>query len=499
MLAAFLEVLTPFNIFLMMAGCFVGIAFGAIPGLGSTTAIALFLSFTYSMKPASAFALLLAIFVGGISGGLISAILINIPGTAAAVSTTFDGHPMARNGQATKALGTGVVFSFFGTIFSIVIMIYATPVLAKMALKFGAWEYFSIAFFSLTLISALSGNDILKGLFAGFLGLAVSLVGVSPIDGFPRFTFGLSKLTTGIGLVPAMVGIFAVSEVIRNAAAKDADMSVIRQEKVKGFGFSFKEMFAQWKNFLIAAGIGTFIGILPGLGAATCNLISYATVKKVSKHPEKFGTGIMDGIVASEASNNATIGGAMVPMIALGIPGDAVTAMLLGALTLHGFVPGPMLMRTSGTLVYCMWAALIVASAIMLIMEFFGIKLFVKLLKIPNYILLPIVIVLCAVGAISLSNRTFDLWVMIIFGFVGYILKRNGFPVTPIVLGMILGENLETYLRRAVQMGRGSYLPFITRPISAVFLALSAVMIIGTIISQVRKAKSKKQKEAEPV
>ena len=489
--SAMVEMFTPLNLALMCAGCFIGISFGAIPGLGSTTAIALCLSFTYSLAPESAFAFLLAIFVGGISGGLISAVLINIPGTAAAVATTFDGHPMAKGGHATKALGTGVVASFFGAMYSFIIMAFATPFLAGFALKFGAWEYFSIAFFSLTLISVLSGDNLIKGLFSGFLGLAIALVGVAPIDGYTRFTFGVSKLATGIGLVPAMVGVFAVAEIIENAASQEADIQVLKQDKVKGFGFTLKEMAAQVKNFLIAANIGTFVGILPGLGAATCNLMSYAAVKKASKHPEKFGTGIMDGIVASEASNNATIGGAMVPMIALGIPGDAVTAMLLGALILQGFVPGPMLMKMNGSLVYSMWSALIVSTVIMLIMEFFGIPLFVKMLKIPNYILLPSVMVLCAIGAISLSNRTFDLWVLIIFGFCGYILKRFKFPVTPIVLGMVLGNNLETYLRRAVQMGRGSYLPFVTRPISLIFLTLAAFMIISTIVSQIKKHKSK--------
>jgi len=489
---AFIELLTPLNLFLMAAGCFIGISFGAIPGLGSTTAIALCLSLTYGLAPNSAFAFLLAIFVGGISGGLISAVLINIPGTAAAVATTFDGNPMARNGHASKALGTGIFFSFLGTMYSIVIMVFATPVLAEFALKFGPWEYFSIAMFSITLISALSGDDILRGLFAGFLGLAISLVGVSPIDGYPRFTFGINKLTTGIGLVPAMVGIFAIAEIIKNAAAKEADMTVIQQDKAKGFGFSLKEGLAQWKSFLIAANIGTFVGILPGLGAATCNLMSYAAVKKASRYPEKFGTGIMDGIVASEASNNATIGGAMVPMIALGIPGDAVTSMLLGALILHGFIPGPMLMNMNGPLVYSMWAALIIASAIMLVMELFCIPVFIKTLKIPNYILLPMVMVLCVVGAISLSNRTFDLWILIAFGFIGYLLKKFRFPTTPIVLGMILGGNLETYLRRSVQMGRGSYLPFITRPISLILLLLAALMIVSTIVSQLRRRRDQK-------
>lgn len=484
----------PLNILLMLGGVTVGILFGSIPGLTSCIAIALFLPLTYSMSSYSAFALLIALYVGGISGGLISAILINIPGTPASVATTFDGAPLAKKGQASKALGVGVVFSFMGTVFGCLILIFLAPSLARFALNFSAFEYFSIMFFSLSLIGVLSGNNMLKGLMAGLMGMGFACIGTAPIDGMRRFTFGISELTTGFDSIPMMVGLFAIAEIIKSAM--DTDQIIIkdyRPGKIRGFGFSLKEFFSQIKNFLISASIGTFIGVLPGIGATTCNIMSYAAVKRVSKYPEKFGTGVIDGVVASESSNNACIGGAFVPLIALGIPGDANTAMLLGALMIHGLTPGPTLIRNNGDLVYSIFIAVLICAVIMLVVEFFGMRLFVQLLRIPRYILLPMVMVLCCVGAVSVSGRMFDVYTLVGFGILGFILQKYGFPRAPFVLGVVLGTSMETYLRQALQLSKNSILPFFTRPISALFLLISLAIIGNLAWKQIQSRRTGKK------
>lgn len=491
LLSGLQQMILPANLLLMLGGVCLGILFGSIPGLTSCIAIALCLPLTYTMSAHSAFALLIGLFVGGISGGLISAVLINIPGTPASVATTFDGAPLAQKGQATKALGVGIVFSFFGTLFSVVILIFAAPTLATAALKFGAYEYFAISLFSLSLIGVLSGSNMLKGLCAGLLGLAVSLVGMSPIDGLRRFTFGSSALITGFSNVPAMVGLFAISEIIK--AAMDTSAAQVAEYspgKIRGFGFSLKEFFGQAKNFFISASIGTFVGILPGIGATTSNIMAYAAVKKASKHPEQFGTGIIDGVVASETSNNAVIGGAMVPLIALGIPGDANTAMLLGALMIHGLTPGPALIRNNGDLVYSIFIAILLSALIMLFVEFFGMRLFVQMLRVPKYILLPMVLVLCCVGALSISGRMFDVYTLVGFGLLGYLLQKYGFPRAPLVLGIILGTNIETYLRQALQLSGNSPIPFFTRPICGAFLLLTLGIVAAIAVKQVRAARA---------
>lgn len=487
-LSGYINILVPVNIMLMFVGVTVGILFGALPGLTSCIAIALFLPLTYTMSAYSAFALLIALFVGGISGGLISAILVNIPGTPASVATTFDGAPLAAKGQAVKALGVGVVFSFLGTVFSCIILTFLAPPMAKLALHFGPYEYFMITLFSLSLIGVLSGTNMKKGLFAGALGIAFSMVGLSPIDGLPRFTFGIKDLVTGFNSIPAMVGLFAISEIISSAMdTAKAEHVDYNPGHIKGFGFSLAELFSQVKNFLISASIGTFIGILPGIGATTSNILAYSLVKKASKYPEKFGTGIIDGVVASETSNNAVIGGAMVPLIALGIPGDANTAMLLGALMIHGLTPGPALIRNNGDLVYAIFAAIIICSFIMLFVEFFGMRVFVQMLRIPKFLLLPMIMILCGVGAFSVKGSIFDVYVLIGFGLLGFVLSRYGFPRAPLVLGMVLGTGLEENLRQALQLSKNSLAPFVTRPISGFFLVLIVLIVLSSARSQYKK------------
>lgn len=490
LVTGFSSIMNLYTLFLILGGVAIGIVFGAIPGMTATMAIALFLPITYAMTPINGIVILIGLYIGGISGGLISAILLKIPGTPSSVATTFDGHPMAARGEAGRALGIGIFYSFVGGIISLLFLVTIAPAIAKVALHFTPFEYFAISIFALTMIGSLAGNDIRKGLASGLIGIAFSLVGMAPIDGYPRFTGGLYQLSSGFNILPVLIGLFAISEYFIIAEEKRTTVFVKPTEyKMQGFGFTMTEFLQQKWNMLRSALLGTGIGILPGIGGSVSNILAYMVAKKQSKYPEKFGTGIMDGIVAPETSNNATTGGTLIPLLTLGIPGDATTAMLLGALTLHGLTPGPLLFRNHGDIVYGIFAALLVANFAMLVMEYFGMRVFVKLLNIPKKTLMPVIIVLCVVGAYGLNNRVFDTAVILLFGIVGYAMTKLDFALSPMILGFILGPIIETNFRRSVMFARGSVEPFFTRPISGLFLALTVVSIAVTVYQQMKRAK----------
>ncbi|MFB0935594.1 MAG: tripartite tricarboxylate transporter permease [Propionivibrio sp.] len=463
---------------LLFFGTVVGIIFGAIPGLTATMAVALFLPITYTLGAAAGISLLVGLYIGGVSGGLISAILLKIPGTPASVATTFDGGPMMEKGEGAKALGVGIFYSYVGTLLSILALMFIAPTLAKIALAFGPHEYFSIAIFSLTLIITLATGSMVKGLFSGALGFAFSTVGIAPVDAIPRFTLGLTELNAGFDILPVLIGLFAISEIIKVAEdVKTEQQATVTVVKLKGFGFSVKEFFEQGWNTIRSTLIGTGIGILPGIGSGTSNIVAYMVAKKRSKHPEKFGTGIIDGIVASEAASCSAVGGAMIPLLTLGIPGDTVTAMLLGGFMIHGIQPGPLLFVSQGPLVYTIFVAMLVSSLMMLICELYGVRLFVKLLAIPKHILLPIILVLCFVGAFGLGNRIFDVGVIVFFGLLGYGFVKCKIPQTPFIIGLILGPMAETNLRRGLMLSDGNFSGFLTQPISATFLGIAAASV----------------------
>ena len=488
-MAAFFEALqtiaTPGVLAFMILGTTVGILFGAMPGLTATLAVAVFLPIVYSQDTTTAIALLLSLYVGGVSGGLVSAILINVPGTPASIATTFDGAPMARRGEGAKALGVAIVFSFIGTILSVMALIFIAPTLAKVAIKFGPYEYFAITVCSLLLVAGLAGKSMLKGIIAAVLGLIGGMVGLAPIDSVARFTFGSTAMRAGFAMLPFLVGLFAVKELLAIAKKKDVAFEQLPLPKIKGFGFTFKEFRGQIVNCLRSALIGLGIGILPGIGGSASNLIAYSVAKNSSKHPEKFGTGIIDGIVASETSNNACIGGAMITLLSLGIPGDAVTAMLLGGLTLKGLTLGPMFFVTNAATGYIVFACLIVASFMMLLIEFFGLRLFVRLLRVPLRILMPCVMVLCAIGAYASTNTFLSVWVFLGFGLVGFILSELKVPLAPMIIGFVLGPTAESYLRRGLMMSKGSFMPFFQSPIALGFFIVAFLYVAYKIIKTV--------------
>ena len=487
------NICTPVTLLVMLGGVTLGIIFGAMPGLSAAMAVALCLPISYGMEPIMGIALLVSLYVGGVSGGLISAILLRIPGTPSSVATTFDGGPMAARGEAGKALGTGIFFSFMGTVFSVIALVFISPYLAAFALKFGYFEYCAIAIFSLSLVASLVDGSLWKGLISAVIGFTLTMVGVAPIDGYPRFTFGISSLGAGFDILPALIGFFAVAEIFGAAAdsARPEEEGEIVDFKIKGMGFSMSEMVAQIPNMVRSALIGIGVGILPGIGGGTSNLLAYATAKNQSKYPEKFGTGIMDGIVASETSNNASVGGALIPLLSLGIPGDVVTAILLGGLTLHGLTPGPLLFKDHADVVYSVFVALFVSNIFMLLLEYFGMRIFVRVLQIPKHILLSCVMTLCVIGAFGVNNRAFDCITIFFFGLMGYAFAKVGIPSTPFILGFVLGEMVETNLRRGMMMSMGDVTPLFTRPICVVFLLLAVFSIVRAVLSRQKKSKAR--------
>ena len=495
LLEGLMAVMQPVTIFLIAVGVAVGIIFGSIPGLTATMAIVMFLPATYSMSASQGISMLMALYIGGISGGLISAILLNIPGTPSSVATCFDGKPMADKGEAGKALGTGVVFSFIGTLIGIAVLIVLTPVLCDFALKFQAYEYCALAIFSLSMVIALTGHDMPKGLISAVLGALLATAGLAPIDSKPRFTFGLFQMNNGFALLVLLIGLFAISEVMAYAESvrKDQGFTIESNAKIKGAGFSLKEGIAQIPNAIVSSLIGVGIGILPGIGGGVSCMISYTVSKNTSKHPQLYGTGIMDGVVASESANNATIGGAMIPLLALGIPGDACTAMLLGGLQVHNVAPGPLIYEKNGAVVYAIFFAMIVSAIFMMLFMLLGMRFFIAVLKVPKNYLLPIVLVLCGIGAIGNANMVFDTYVMVGFGLMSYLMIKSKIPTVPMILGFILGPTFETNLRRVSQLASSD--PFYHHPIFCVLMIATILVVIFSVRSNLKEAKRAEAEE----
>ena len=487
--SAFLSVCQPMSLLLMIAGVAIGIVFGSIPGLSASMAVALMLPITFTMEASLGMNVLVAVYIGGISGGLISAILLNMPGTASSIATTFDGHPMAQNGQAMKALGLGIVFSFLGSEFSFLILSFFAPKLADIALQFTPAENFGICFFALTMVAVLSSGNMVRGLLAGMFGLVFATVGMSPIDGTARFTFGQVNLMSGFDTLTTLIGIFAVADILKTAEKmKSGASKTIPVEKVRGFGFSWQEFVYHLPNFFRSALIGTGIGILPGIGGSTSGMLAYVTAKNMSKKRDEFGKGCPDGIVATESANNATIGGAMIPLLVLGIPGDGVTAMMLGGFLIHGLSAGPLLFVKNADVVYGIFAACMVCGLIMLVVEWIGIKGFVQVLKVPKHILLPCILVLCAVGAFATNNRIFDVQSIMIFGVIGYLYSKFKLPTTPFVLCFLIGNMLETYLRRGIMQYK-SFGAFFARPIFDVFFFIAIGVVLWSVYKEIKGTK----------
>lgn len=485
------ELMIPSNLIIIIGGTILGIIFGAVPGLSATTGIALMLPVSFSMSATTGILFLGSIYVGGISGGLISAILIGVPGTPASVATCFDGYPMAKNGRASRALGIGILSSFIGTFISVLISMIFCPLLARFAVKMGPWEIFSLCFCAIILVVTMSKGNMFNGLIAGLLGILISCIGIAPIDGAKRFTFGVTNLLSGVNQIGLMLGIFAVATLIRNFAKGDTKTPEIDTKGITGFGISIKEYFSHWLLILKSFFIGLWIGFLPGLGAGLANLVAYAQAKGSSKTPEKFGTGCDEGVIASETSNNAAIGGAIIPMVALGIPGDTATAMLIGGLMIHGIDAGPLLMTNHPELVYCFFGVLLLGAVLVLAFQFFGMRSFPYILRTPTCYLYAAILVICVVGAYSDSRTMFNCWLMLVMGAVGIIMALGNLPTSPFILGYILGPMLESNLRKGMTYTSDGFMPFLTRPVSLVLLLVALGSLLWPFIRDRREARKK--------
>lgn len=469
-----------YQILLIALGTFSGIYLGAMPGLSVTMAVSLLISFTYSWETYSALALMIGIYSGGVYGGSRSAILLNIPGAPAAIATTFDGYPLAKLGEAGTAIGITTVQSVFGGLIGTVALALAAPLVSEIALMFAPRDYFLVAIMGLLLVGSLGRQSTAKGLFMAALGILLGMVGMDSLTGQPRFTFGSLNLMNGINYVTAMIGLFGVSEALMQIKLKD--MPVVKQ-KIDKIIPSWKTLVDMLPLSLRSAFIGVMVGALPGTGGDIAALIAYDNAKRTVKNPTRpFGEGALEGLVAPETANNAAIGGAFIPMLTLGIPGDPVTAIFIGALFIHGIKPGPMLMVETPELFWFIVVSLLISNVFLLIFGLTGIKIFTKLVEIPKSILIPIIIILSVIGVYTIGNSVWDIYIMLIFGFIGYILKNYKYPLGPLVLGMILAPLLDTNYRRAV-LTSGSILGFFkdmfVHPISLVLLLMIIFMILS--------------------
>ena len=481
-------VLTPSTFLLLFAGTVVGVIFGARPGVSASMAVALALPFAYAMDPVIAIAFLVAVYCASITGGGITAILFKIPGTPSSAPTTFDGYPMAQRGEAGKALGYSLVASAIGGMVAAFAMALVSPQLAAVALKFGPSELFAVSFLGLSVLSCLDSGNIIKTLISGLLGLALATVGLDPMLGIARFTWGNSTLLSGIEMIPIMIGLFAVTEVLKQTgkpskidATKDA-VGGPGSGKTKTVLPSLKELWETKGSMTRASVIGTIVGILPGAGATIASFLSYAIEKKVSKKSDQLGTGIPDGIVASEAANNAATGGSMVPLLALGIPGGNAAAIMMTALVLKGVQVGPLLVRTQPQYLASVFGSMLVTNIVMVIVAMMIAKVFAKILAVPYSILGPTIIMLATIGAYALNNDTGNVMLMAGAGIVGYMFVKLGYNSAALVLGLVLGQMCESNFRRAYTLTNGSMFSIFTKPITAVIMSACLIMLVYPLV-----------------
>jgi len=495
LLRGFITVFSGFNIVALVLGSFCGIMIGCMPGLTATMGIALLVPFTFGMNPFTGIVMLLGIYTGAIYGGGIASILIKTPGTPAAAATVFDGYPLAQKGMAGKAIGMATVASGIGGTFTALCLAFFAPILANFALRFSAPEYFALAVFGLSVTVTLTGRSPLKGIISGCVGLLIAMIGLDPLGGFPRFTFGTTQLTGGFSFVPMLIGLFALSEGFRQVEV------ILTAPKVSSVLTNIlpklSELKACTRTFIRSCIIGLIVGVTPAIGAETSCFIGYSEAKRTSKHPELFGTGILEGVAAPQCAENASTGGDVLPMMTLGLPGDAATAVLMGALTIHNLQPGPLLFRDHADLVHQMFAGMITANLVYVILGLTFARLFSKIVNVPRRFLIPLIFTTCMVGSYAINNDIFDTMTCVCFGFVGYVMIRYDYPVSPMVLAQILGVMMESNFRRSMAMSRDNLLILVTRPISLTILILAAFTTVTGILHQRKSAKLEERIAAE--
>jgi len=486
-LSGFQTVLQPANFLYCFLGVFIGTLVGVLPGIGPVGAMSILLPSTFGLSPVSAIIMFAGIYYGAMYGGSTTSILVNIPGEAASVVTCLDGYQMARQGRAGPALGISAFGSFIGGTFSVIALMFLVFPLARAALKFGPPEYFSLVCMSMTVLVYLAKGSVLNAVIMVLVGIFLSTVGVDLFSGAQRFTFGSIILSDGIGLVPLAMGLFGISEVLTNI-----------EGPAERIIFKIRNLLPTVQDWKRSAGaitrgsvIGFFLGILPGAGALISSFISYTVEKKLSRHPEEFGKGAIEGVAGPETANNAATGGAFVPLLAMGIPPNVVMAILLGALMIHGIVPGPRLITKHPEIFWGTIASMYVGNVALLLLNLPLIGLWVKLLKVPYRVLMPLILLFCLIGSYSVNNSVVEVIIMILFGFVGYILRKFEYEEAPLVLAFILGPMLERNFRQSLIMSDGRLAIFVERPISAVAFIISLLLLVSTALSFYRKTKDK--------
>lgn len=461
-------------------GVLIGIVFGALPGLTATMTIAVFIPFTFGLSPVIAFAFLLGLYSGSVYGGSISAILINIPGTPSAIATSLDGYPLSQMGRAGEAIGISTISSTLGGFFSVIVLMFAAPAIASVALKFSAEEYVGITLIGLSIIAIISPGSTVKGLMSGVIGLIIGIVGMDPITGYPRFIMGRAELLEGIDSIPVMIGMYGLSEMLVQISSSEYKVTV--KQKLSRLLPPIKHIKQIFGTVVRSSFIGVLIGALPAAGGSIAALVAYGQEKRFGKRKELLGTGIIEGVAAPEAANNASTGGALIPMLTLGIPGDAMTAVLMGGLIIQGLRPGPLLFQQQMPFVSSIFISLLLSVVFMCILGLLGAPVFAKLISFPKKYLIPAILVFGLVGSYAISNSIFDIWVLIISGIVGFLFRKIGLPIAPIILGMILGPLFESNFRRALMLSGGNWATFVQRPISLAFLIVVVVVLTGPAI-----------------
>ena len=477
--------LQPINLMYCFLGVLIGTLVGVLPGLGPAAAIALLLPTTFKLSPVSATIMLAGIYYGAMYGGSTTSILVNIPGEAASVVTCLDGHQMALKGRAGPALGIAAFGSFIAGTFAVIALTFVGPYLSNLAIAFGPPEYFSLMIVGITVLTYLSSGSMIKALMMAGVGLVLSGAGMDTISGQYRFTFKIQSLLDGVGVVPVAMGLFGISEVLLNLETEiKRDILTTR---VKNLFPSLKDWGESIWSIVRGSVLGFFLGIIPGGGAIVASFASYAIEKKISNHPEEFGKGAIQGVAGPEAANNSAAGGSFIPLLTLGIPANPVMAILFGGLMIHGLQPGPLLMNNAPDLFWGTIVSMYIGNGMLLVLNLPLIPLWVKVLRVPYYLLYPLILLFCLIGAYSLENSTADIMIMLIFGMLGFLMKKFRYEGAPMILALVLGQKVETSFRRSLIMSHGDFSIFISRPISLVFLITAILLLIIPIITQRKK------------
>ena len=492
LLPALGHVFEPQSLLVLLAGTVAGLVIGALPGLSSTMGVALTIPLTFGMDPKMGLMLLGAVYCSSVYGGSLTAILLRTPGTDASIATTFDGFPMTQQGLAGKAIGMSTTASLVGGLLSATALLFIAPFLADLALKFGPSEYFLIGLFGLSVIVSVSSESYLKGLVAGAFGLLVATTGMDNFTGYPRFIFNNDSLLDGIPILPALIGLFSLSQAIKISVSNQktivlnpGDLTI--SDRILP---ETNDMKRTWKTILRSSLIGIVIGIMPGAGTSIASFLSYNEAKRASKDPSSFGKGNIEGVAASEAANNAVTGGSLIPALTLGIPGNAVTAVFIGGLTIQGLIPGPNLFIKYGEITYTLLISLFLANIMFWAIGIAFARQFVKIVKTPTKILAPIICVLSIIGSFAIRNNFFDVWLLFGFGILGYFMERFKISPAPIVLALVLGPMVESELRRTLILFHGSLLPVLYRPISLCILALIVISVIFPLVREFRQSRA---------